>query len=573
MRAWSILLVLAGSLALACKGGPHPGGNAQASGPSMLGEFELGTSRFGPSDEELESMGRRLLEHPQLAEAIPAEGRLLLGFRLLEVELKNAESQDSEALPPPTHFEAVFYDYVNERTVAVRGDLGLKQALQVEESSAMYPPTEEEYLEALSVLRADGDLGRHLRSGTVETYLAMPGVTEFEELDGSRIRQLVVGFLPKAGAGSTLPPELAATQLYGISIGRRSVKGLDHRELGFLTHHAAHGDACEPPNNAGQATTPRWTSGSANVTVKQSGKVLWTFRVTRPSNSSGTRGSGVELTSLRYKGTKVLHRAHVPILNVHYADDACGPYRDWQHQEGSFQANGTDATSGIRLCPSPAKTIIESGSDQGNFRGVAIWVEGQEVVLASEMEAGWYRYVSRWRLHANGSIRPQFGFAATSNYCTCKRHFHNCYWRLDFDIGGAGGDRIEEFNDPALGSSNWHTKSYERMRYRDASRQRRWRVRDGARSYVLVPGANDGTADAYARGDAWFLRYHGSSEYDDGNNSTGSNTEANISKFDNDESLVNKDVVLWYSAHFDHDAAHSHATGVYLGPVLQPSGF
>jgi hypothetical protein len=37
----------------------------------------------------------------------------------------------------------------------------------------------------------------------------------------------------------------------------------------------------------------------------------------------------------------------------------------------------------------PAKTPIDtgSGSDGGNFLGVAIYVEGQEMVLVSEMEA------------------------------------------------------------------------------------------------------------------------------------------------------------------------------------------
>ena len=61
---------------------------------------------------------------------------------------------------------------------------------------------------------------------------------------------------------------------------------------------------------------------------------------------------------------------------------------------------------GFRLCPSPAKTIIESGTDAGNFRGVAIFVQGQEVVLVSELAAGWYRYISAWRFHADGTIRP-----------------------------------------------------------------------------------------------------------------------------------------------------------------------
>ena len=39
--------------------------------------------------------------------------------------------------------------------------------------------------------------------------------------------------------------------------------------------------------------------------------------------------------------------------------------------------------------------MLDTGSDTGNSLGVAIYVKGQQVVLVSEMEAGWYRYVSR----------------------------------------------------------------------------------------------------------------------------------------------------------------------------------
>ena len=88
--------------------------------------------------------------------------------------------------------------------------------------------------------------------------------------------------------------------------------------------------------------------------------------------------------------------------------DACGPYRDWQNAEGMIQATGLDVAPGFRLCNTPATTILDTGSDTGNDLGVAIYVQGQEVVLVSEMEAGWYRYISMWRLHADGTIRPAF---------------------------------------------------------------------------------------------------------------------------------------------------------------------
>jgi hypothetical protein len=34
----------------------------------------------------------------------------------------------------------------------------------------------------------------------------------------------------------------------------------------------------------------------------------------------------VELRYVDYKGKRVLYRAHVPILNVKYDGNACGPY-------------------------------------------------------------------------------------------------------------------------------------------------------------------------------------------------------------------------------------------------------
>ena len=56
-------------------------------------------------------------------------------------------------------------------------------------------------------------------------------------------------------------------------------------------------------------------------------------------------------------GKRVLRRANVPILNVRYDGDACGPYRDWQYEEGMIQATGADVAPGFRLCPTPATTI------------------------------------------------------------------------------------------------------------------------------------------------------------------------------------------------------------------------
>lgn len=176
----------------------------------------------------------------------------------------------------------------------------------------------------------------------------------------------------------------------------------------------------------------------------QGATTLWDFTLVRPRASSGLNGSGVELRFVDYRGRRVLYRAHVPILNVQYGSGGaavgCGPtYRDWQNAETCFQATGTDPVGpGFRVCSAPPQTILESGVDGGNFRGVALWYDGWELRLVSQLQAGWYRYISDWRLRNDGSIGPRFGFAATANPCTCNVHTHHAYWRLDFDIGTAG---------------------------------------------------------------------------------------------------------------------------------------
>jgi Cu2+-containing amine oxidase len=265
-------------------------------------------------------------------------------------------------------------------------------------------------------------------------------------------------------------------------------------------------------------------------------------------------------------------------LNVKYDGNACGPYRDWQDQEGMIQATGADVAPGFRLCSAPATTILDTGSDTGNYLGVAIYVQGQEVVLVSEMEAGWYRYVSMWRLHTDGTIRPRFGFSAVQSSCVCNVHHHHAYWRLDFDIRTAANNIVREFNDPILvGNSNWHDKNYEIRRPRDPSRKRRWRVENKSTgdAYDIVPGASDGVATTepdwpFPRGDVWILRYRGT-EIDDGVAAVGPPYEAGIDTWVNGEAVNGADVVVWYGAHFTHNIAGEPPGhfGHIVGPDLK----
>ena len=128
---------------------------------------------------------------------------------------------------------------------------------------------------------------------------------------------------------------------------------------------------------------------------------------------------------------------------MQYVNNTCGPYRDWQYAEGNFNAPDAGASNpapGIRiLAPGQvATTAVETGNDAGNFRGVAVYQQdvgfGNELVMVSEMNAGWYRYIMEWRFAPDGTIRPRYGFGSVTNGCVCNPRTHHVYWRFDFDI-------------------------------------------------------------------------------------------------------------------------------------------
>lgn len=305
--------------------------------------------------------------------------------------------------------------------------------------------------------------------------------------------------------------------------------------------------------------------------------------VVRPHESSGTNGSGVELRNVTYRGRSLLARAHVPILNVQYQEGtgSCGPtYRDWLWQETCFEVlTGNDVIPGFRLAKRPPQTLIESGEDGGNFRGVAVHFDGEDLVLTSEMRAGWYRYVTHWRLSPDGTIRSRMGISAVRNPCTCQLHVHHAYFRFDFDVDGVEPNFVEEFNDSGLLglglTDEWLRLPFEVSRTRDPDAGRHWRVGSDATgaTCLVTPGHHDGTADRYGVNDTWHLRFH-ADEIDDGRgtSSTSSNsTQAGLDRFADGESIDGEDVVLWYGAHHEHDQVVEPTTGEYIGPILSPS--
>ncbi|WP_262267492.1 copper amine oxidase [Microvirga yunnanensis] len=534
-----------------------------------LGDLRLDIVPFGPTVERLEGIGQEILQHDEIRKAVGRGKHRLLGIEAVEPkEREKGRSKPRE----PEDFRATIYDYAADRVLLVEGRIGDLGRLTMSESAEQPPVTDEEFWEAADFVKSHPDIpeiARAISEGHLIIYRPMP-LLDLQELDGRTRRVIALGLFDKR--------QRRPEEILGVEIG--------HGRLHRFGHRAPEGSRpqnnsiCGAPGSASESTASKGTAGQVWVTVKRGRETLWRFLAVRPAASSGLRGSGVELRFVDYRGKRVLYRAHVPILNVRYDRDACGPYRDWQWQEGKIQANGTNVAPGFRLCSSPAKTIMDTGSDVGNFLGVGIYVEGQEVVLVSEMEAGWYRYVSQWRLHANGTIRPRFGFAATDSPCVCNVHHHHVYWRFDFDIVTASNNRVLEFNDPpVVQNQHWHEKHFEIRRPRDPTHKRKWRVENTASgaAYDVVPRPDDGIASQlpdwpYGRGDVWVLRYHGN-EIDDGFNTTTSpNSDAKIDQWINGEAIIGRDVVIWYGAHFTHDVAHEDPAqhGHVVGPDLVP---
>jgi hypothetical protein len=523
-------------------------------------ELSLDIRPFGPDPAVLQQLAASVLEHPALRKALQRTRHTLLSVEPIEPDRKLARPRAAD------RFRATICDYTNNRTLLADGPLRDPDRLEITESGLQPPPSPEEFARAVAVLERHRELGPALRQGRLKPYEPMPPLVVDDEAGGGLERVLAVGLLPADGK--------RGHEIVGVNMAGRSVIRFDNRAPATAQ---AHNPICGQPN-AGQGTASKGTAGQVWVTVSLGGTVLWRFLAVRPAASSGTNGSGVELRYVDYRGKRLLYRAHVPVLNVKYDNNACGPYLDWQYQEGMIQAAGADVAPGFRLCSGPAQTILDTGNDAGNFLGVGIYVQGLEVVLVSEMQAGWYRYVSEWRLHADGTIRPRFGFGATSSSCVCAVHHHHAYWRLDFDVRTPGNNAVREFNDPPLiGRSKWHTKRFETQRPRDPGRKRRWRVRNTAtgEAYDIVPGPDDGVATSspdwpFPQGDVWLVRYRGT-EIDNGVTAIGPPYEANIGNFVNGESIEDTDVVVWYGAHATHDVSHEPpgSFGHVVGPELR----
>ena len=298
---------------------------------------------------------------------------------------------------------------------------------------------------------------------------------------------------------------------------------------------------------------------------------VWTLTWVTPDQSVGVDGSGLQLTSVLYKGKQVLHMAHLPVLNVLYDLGGCGDsylsHRDWQTGLRAFEATNEISPCRAEPATSPKTVCDHPGVDSGSFAGVTVEKKADQLILTTQMQAGWYRYIQKWFFFPDGTIQARFYFTAINDYCVSKPHYHQAYWRFDFDIEGAGDDLIEEYNTV----TGWKALSFETSRRKNFAASRKWRVRNQAtgRGYEIIPESDDDIADAWAVADMWALRYH-DTEFDDGGATPGPvGNAAHMNNYLDGESIKGQHDVLWYRSGRHHDSLE---ICVMVGVTLKPIG-
>ncbi len=555
-------------------------------------QIEIKVTPWGRTQAEVDAANARVERSPEVQKELAGVRYRRLESSYLENEVKGQPTQI------PTEFRVVFYDYTNDRTIVAESGFDNSSAVSVRRESFQPNPNDEEFAEAVRILQGDERFGGLMRGDRIRTFRPMPPVTV---LSGTTERLVNIGI---EGSNDTTSNEVVS-----VSINRAEVLRYDRRAP--ETSNAAP-DACGVPSS-GQSTTSRGTAGQYQLQVTEGRNVIWEMLVIRPAASSGTMASGIEVRDVKYRGKSVLKRGHAPVLNVQYTprsgEGSCGPYRDWQYEEGAFDAPATGATypngvnGGIAVLADgqTATTALDSGTDTGNFRGVAIYKQDNEIVMVSEMNAGWYRYIMEWRFANDGTIRPRYGFGATNNSCVCYRHNHHVYWRFDFDVVNPNNkvfqvERGRRFLQPI-------TTELTRLKNFQTNRSLLIQNSTGDEAYQLVPNKTDGdaiftypengTTSDFGRSDMWVMKYKSvaggtnvQNEIDDGWSSIGGNCTAtggsciNINSFLNNESVVNQDVVVWYGAHFVHadganllnpDRSPSILSGSHVvGPDLRP---
>lgn len=231
---------------------------------------------------------------------------------------------------------------------------------------------------------------------------------------------------------------------------------------------------------------------------------VWEFCYTAYQQSSGPRGSGLDLRNVHYMGRLVLKQAHAPLLFAEYTTGLC--YRDWKDDPAQTLAPpavqnvvGSSANGAITSCDRSQSATQSYGTcpyglsvpGSSCFTGVAFENKGDHLLVTAQYDAAWYMYASRFAFYLDGAFDPEFGFGNSNGTNNDITHWHHNYWRMDFAIDGDANDRVLE-------NGAVQTTEFARLRCNPSTtpscaNERRWSVVDSVSGlgYELLPSSDD----------------------------------------------------------------------------------
>ncbi len=214
------------------------------------------------------------------------------------------------------------------------------------------------------------------------------------------------------------------------------------------------------------------------------------------------------------------------------------------------------------------------GSNSAQKEMLAMW---------SSAQIGAYNYVLQWNFHDDGTIEPVIGATGRLQYVDTvtetgryygwpigpgrwgRSHVHTLYYRLDFDLGPAGNDVVEQYEFGGSGGPSRRifssTLSTETAAQYSTDRFRFWRIVDTATtnadghriSYELAPKfgyLHRNQTEGWTLNDMYVTNYSAAETCATHNASNCGGTSSDVSTFVNGEAVT--DPVLWMSVTFHH---------------------
>ncbi len=210
-------------------------------------------------------------------------------------------------------------------------------------------------------------------------------------------------------------------------------------------------------------------------------------------------------------------------------------------------------------------------------------LQGYELSLFSVSASGDYNYIVQYEFYDDGTILPsvgasgqlqRYGTNAAYGWVTATNripisHYHNYWFRLDFDLNGRENDLVQEIQINPTDQNRRREKqltdiTLEAARRHDPSVQRSWRVLDKVTrnadgnfiSYQIegMSSGHDFTGpdfEPFTQNDLYVTAFKSCENYPSHNPQLGG-CAGDVSQFVNGESVDGTDLVVWYGITFHH---------------------